>query len=73
MMEINTDIAVALLAFLGTAFGSTLGVIRANKLTNYRIIQLEEKMNKHNNLIERMFNLEGRVVNVEKNCEKCNK
>lgn len=48
------EIIVALLSLLGTAFGSVLGVITSNRLTTYRIQQLEEKVNKHNNLIERM-------------------
>ena len=33
----------------------------ANKLTNYRVEQLEKKVDKHNNLIERMYDLESRV------------
>lgn len=49
-----SEIIIALLSLLGTAFGSVLGIITANRLTTYRIQQLEEKVNKHNNLIERM-------------------
>ena len=30
----------------------------ANRLTNYRIEQLEEKVRKHNNLVERMIVVE---------------
>ena len=30
------------------------GIFTANKLSNYRIEQLEKKVEKHNNLIERM-------------------
>lgn len=36
-----------------------------NALVKYRIDQLDEKVNKHNNLIERMFKLEERVAIVE--------
>ncbi len=49
-----TEIIVALLSLLGTALGSVLGIITSNRLTTYRIQRLEEKVNKHNNLIERM-------------------
>lgn len=49
-----TEIIVALLSLLGTALGSVLGIITSNRLTTYRIQQLEEKVNNHNNLIERM-------------------
>ena len=56
---------VALLGFAGTLMGSLLGVLAAQKLTQYRLAQLEEKVNKHNNLIERTFELEGRMTAAE--------
>ncbi len=56
-----TEIIVALLGLLGTLAGSFLGVLAASKLTNYRLQLLEEKVNKHNNIIERTFILEGKV------------
>ena len=40
-------------------------VLAAQKLTQYRLSQLEDKVNKHNNLIERTFKLEGRMDEVE--------
>lgn len=55
------EIVVALLGFAGTLAGSLLGVLAAQKLTQYRLQQLEEKVNKHNNLIERTFRLEGQM------------
>lgn len=58
-------IVVALLGFAGTLVGSLLGVLAAQKLTQYRLAQLEEKVNKHNNLIERTFKLEGRMDEAE--------
>lgn len=57
----TSEIIVALLGLVGTLSGSFLGVVAASKLTQYRLQQLEEKVNKHNNLIERMFVLEGKV------------
>ena len=56
-----SQIIVALLGFAGTLAGSLLGVLTAQKLTQYRLQQLEEKVNKHNNLIERTFRLEGQM------------
>lgn len=53
-----SEIIVALLSMAGTAIGSILGVMAANKLTNYRIEQLEKKVDKHNTVIERTFKLE---------------
>lgn len=58
-------IVVALLGFAGTLLGSLFGVLAAQKLTQYRLEQLEEKVNKHNNLIERTFKLEGRMNEAE--------
>ena len=57
----NEAIVVALLGFAGTLLGSLFGVLAAQKLTQYRLAQLEDKVNKHNNLIERTFKLEGQM------------
>ena len=54
----TTEITVALLAFLGTCVGTLGGILAANKLTVYRISQLEKKVEKHNNLVERMVKVE---------------
>lgn len=59
------EIIVALLGFAGTLLGSLFGVLAAQKLTQYRLSQLEEKVNKHNNLIERTYKLEGRMDEAE--------
>ena len=56
----DSTIIVALIAFAGTAIGSVAGVLTSNRLTLYRISQLEEKVNKHNNLIDRTYKLEER-------------
>lgn len=42
----------------GSALGSLGGVLINTKLSNYRIEQLEKKVDKHNNLIERVYELE---------------
>lgn len=54
----NDGIIVALLSLLGTLAGSWAGVRQANKLVNYRIDQLEAKVDKHNHLVERMVVVE---------------
>ena len=61
----TTEIIVAILGFAGTLAGSLLGVMAAGKLTQYRLQQLEEKVNKHNNVIERVFILEGKVTELQ--------
>ena len=52
------EVAVAICSLIGTLVGSLAGIMTANKLTTYRIEQLEEKVKKHNNLIERMVVVE---------------
>ena len=54
----NTEITVALIAFAGSAFGTLAGILINSKLTNYRIEQLEKKVDKHNSVIERTNELE---------------
>jgi len=51
-------VIVAILSLVGTLGGSLCGILTANKLTNYRIQQLEAKVEKHNNVIERVYKLE---------------
>ncbi len=48
------EIWVAALSFLGSATGTIGGILAANQLTSYRLKKLEEKVEKHNNLVERM-------------------
>lgn len=58
----SSEIIVALLGLTGTLAGSFLGVVAASKLTQFRLQQLEEKVSKHNNLIERTYILEGQMT-----------
>ena len=51
------SVIIAAISFLGTMVGSLSGL----KLVNYRITQLEEKVNKHNQVIQRTFVLEEQM------------
>ena len=62
-------IIVAILALIGTLGGSFGGIITAGKLTNFRIEQLEKKVEKHNNVIERVFKLETKEEELEEKVE----
>ena len=53
----TTDIIVSVVTLIGTL----ATVWGGNKLTAYRIEQLEQKVNKHNNLVERTFKIEERL------------
>ena len=54
----DSTVVVALISLAGTLIGSLLGIIATAKLTTYRIEQLEKKVDKHNNVIERVYQLE---------------
>ena len=43
------QILIALISFAGTLAGSLAGIFTASRLSNYRIEQLEKKVDKHNN------------------------
>ena len=62
-----SDWLIAFLSFMGTVLGSLFGILAANKLTNYRIAQLEKKVETHNKVIDRVYKLEKHeaVINEE--------
>lgn len=68
----STEIIVALLSLLGTAIGSLAGILAANKLVVYRIEQLEKKVEKHNNLIERTYKVEESVTLLDEKIKVAN-
>lgn len=65
-------IIVAVLALIGTLGGTFGGILTANKLTNYRIEQLEKKVEKHNGIIERVYQLEKHEAVMEEEIKVAN-
>lgn len=61
----DSTIIVAIISFIGTCFGTIGGIIASSKLTNYRLSELEEKVKKHNSIIERTYILEGQVAEIQ--------
>ena len=63
------EIIVALISGLCVAIPSIIATISANKKNNdlviFRINELDEKVKQHNNLVERMYKIEGRVSILE--------
>lgn len=57
----TSEIVVALLSLAGTLIGSLGGILAASKLTNYRLSQLEAKVDKHNRFGERIPVLEEKL------------
>ena len=61
----TSEIIVALLGLMGTLAGSFLGVVTASKVTEFRLKALEDKVGKHNQVIERTYVLEGQMREVQ--------
>jgi len=55
------NITIALITLLGSGVGSLIGILASAKLTNYRIEQLEKKVDKHNSVMERTCLLEEQM------------
>lgn len=55
--DIST-IIVAFLALVGTLTGAYLSNSKTKALLAYRLERLEERVNKHNNLVERTYRIE---------------
>ena len=68
----NNEIIVAVMSLIGTGIGSLGGIMAANRLTNYRIQQLEKKVEKHNQVIERVYELEKNEAVIEEEIEVAN-
>lgn len=60
-----TSLAVAAMSLIGTLSGTFGGILISNRLTTYRIEQLEKKVAAHNSVIERTYKLEGQMVEVQ--------
>lgn len=66
------SIIVALIGAGGSAIGAVLGIFVNTKLITYRIEQLENKVNKHNNIIERTYELESKEKVLEEQIKVAN-
>ena len=61
----SETIIVSLISLIGTLGGTLGGILVANKLTNYRIEQLEKRVEKHNSVVERTYKLEGEMLEAQ--------
>jgi hypothetical protein len=65
-------IAVAAISLVGNLVGSFLAHKKSTAIIVYRIDELEKKVQKHNNLIERTFQLEKRCEVIEEKIKVAN-
>lgn len=70
--DMNTEIIVSLIGLLGSAIGTIVGICINTKLTTYRIEQLEKKVDKHNQVIERVYKIEQHNAVVDEEIKVAN-
>lgn len=66
-------IIVAIIALIGTISSGVLSAIISNNLMKYRVEQLEKKVDKHNNLIDRMYKAESNIKLIQEEIEQLEK
>lgn len=66
------EVITAALSLVGTLVGTLGGIALASNLTNYRIEQLEKKVEKHNNLITRTYKLEQEFAVMDEKVKVAN-
>lgn len=60
-MSMPVEFLVAILSLIGTLSGTFSGIVLSGKLTNYRIQELEKKVDLHNNFARRMPVVEEQI------------
>lgn len=68
----SDTVIVALISLVGTLGGSLGGILVSSKLLSYRVDQLEKKVEKHNNLIERMYEAEKNIEVIDEQIKVAN-
>ncbi len=58
-------VTIALIAAGGTIISGIISALISNSITKYRIAQLEKKVDKHNNLIERTYQIESDISTLK--------
>lgn len=68
----DSSIVAAILALLGSLVGTFGGIWSSNSLTRYRLKKLEEKVDKHNQVIDRTYKLELRTSVIDEEIKSVN-
>lgn len=71
-MIMPAEVITAALSLVGTLVGTLGGIALSSNLTNYRIEQLEKKVEKHNNLITRTYKLEQEFAVMDEKVKEAN-
>ena len=66
-------IIVAIITLIGTIGSGILSAVISNNLIKFRVEQLEKKVDKHNNLIDRMYKAETNIMLILEEVEQLQK
>lgn len=61
----EATIVVAILSLIGTLGGAYLAGRKTTALVVYRLSELEKKVDKHNNVVERMYEVEKKLALIK--------
>lgn len=62
----ESTVIVAIISFAGTLVGTAGGIIASGKLTEYRLSQLEKKVDKQNLVTSKIPIIEEKIVNINR-------
>ena len=68
----SATVIVGIFSFFGTLVGAYFSNRKSAALMNYRLDQLEEKVDKHNQVIERTYKLEETTAIIEEKIKVAN-
>lgn len=66
----SETVLMGVFSLIGTLVGTLGGIVASSSMTNYRLKQLEDKVDKHNNFATRIPTIETRVETVEHRVDK---
>lgn len=66
----SDTVLIALISLIGTLGGTFCGILTSSKLINYRLEQLEKRVDKHNNLVERTYQIEEDISVLKEKIKK---
>lgn len=69
----SETVLVALIGLAGSGAGAFGGILVSSKLTQYRLEQLERKVEVHNQVIDRVYKLEERTEVQEEKIKVANR
>ena len=69
----SAEILVALIAMVGTVLGSAGGILTSSRLTNYRLKELEKRVDEHNRVVVRTDIIEEQMKGITRRVEDLEK